>query len=35
MIRGRVVCLVTYLVLRLAITHALKAHTNWIDRGKP
>jgi hypothetical protein len=30
-----VVCLVSYLVLRLAITHAMKAHTNWLDRGKP
>jgi hypothetical protein len=27
-------CLLAYLVLRLAITHAMKSHTRWIDEGK-
>lgn len=24
-----------YFVIRLAVLHALKAHTRWVDRGKP
>ncbi|WP_353112216.1 hypothetical protein [Microbacterium sp.] len=24
-----------YFVVRLAVLHALKAHTRWIDQGKP
>ncbi|MFC4244270.1 hypothetical protein ACFOYW_12880 [Gryllotalpicola reticulitermitis] len=28
-------CLIVYLVLRLAITHGLRAHQRWIDDGKP
>ena len=28
-------CLIAYLVLRLAITHGLRAHQRWIDDGKP
>lgn len=24
-----------YVVVRLAVTHALKTHTRWIDNGKP
>lgn len=24
-----------YLVVRLAVLHALKSHTRWIDLGKP
>ncbi|CDK00526.1 hypothetical protein MIC448_260024 [Microbacterium sp. C448] len=27
--------LVAYLVIRLAVSHALRSHTRWIDRGKP
>lgn len=26
---------VLYLVIRLAVGHALKAHTRWVDQGKP
>jgi hypothetical protein len=29
-----ITCLLAYLVLRLAITHAMKSHTRWIDEGK-
>ncbi len=24
-----------YVVVRLAVLHALKSHTRWVDRGKP
>ncbi|MFS0795522.1 hypothetical protein [Microbacterium sp. 1P10AE] len=24
-----------YLAVRLAVTHALKSHTRWVDNGKP
>lgn len=24
-----------YFAVRLAVTHALKAHTRWVDNGKP
>ena len=24
-----------YLVIRLAVFHALKSHTRWVDQGKP
>ncbi|WP_290370206.1 hypothetical protein [Microbacterium sp. Bi128] len=24
-----------YVVVRFAVTHALKTHTRWIDNGKP
>ncbi|WP_458042503.1 MULTISPECIES: hypothetical protein [Bacteria] len=24
-----------YFVIRLAVFHALKAHTRWVDNGKP
>jgi hypothetical protein len=24
-----------YFAVRLAFTHALKAHTRWVDNGKP
>lgn len=24
-----------YFLVRLAVFHALKAHTRWIDKGKP
>ncbi len=24
-----------YFVVRLAVLHALKAHTRWLDQGKP
>lgn len=27
--------MVVYLVLRQAIFHAMRAHTRWIDDGKP
>ncbi|MCL2795844.1 MAG: hypothetical protein FWD85_11120 [Microbacteriaceae bacterium] len=27
--------LLAYWVLRLAITHAMKAHTTWVERGRP
>jgi len=30
-----VVAAVAYVVVRLAVLHALKAHTRWIDSGKP
>lgn len=26
---------VIYFAVRLAVLHALKAHTRWIDEGKP
>ncbi|MEU1972039.1 hypothetical protein ABZ477_10310 [Microbacterium sp. NPDC019599] len=26
---------VLYLVVRLGVGHALKAHTRWVDQGKP
>ncbi|MCC4247846.1 hypothetical protein [Microbacterium testaceum] len=26
---------VVYGAVRLAVTHALKSHTRWVDRGKP
>ena len=29
-----VVGLVVYMVVRLAVLHALKAHTRWVDQGK-
>jgi hypothetical protein len=29
-----VVALVVYTVVRLAVLHALKAHTRWVDQGK-
>lgn len=27
--------LLTYLVIRQGVFHALRAHTRWIDQGKP
>lgn len=30
-----VVGAVVYAAVRLAVLHALKAHTRWIDNGKP
>ncbi|WP_156459066.1 hypothetical protein [Microbacterium sp. Leaf151] len=30
-----IVCLLAFVVLRTAILGAMKAHTNWVDRGKP
>ncbi|MBN9212675.1 MAG: hypothetical protein J0I95_14315 [Microbacterium sp.] len=24
-----------YFAVRLAVTHALKSHTRWVDNGKP
>ncbi|TQJ31847.1 hypothetical protein [Microbacterium sp. SLBN-146] len=29
-----VLAVVVYFVVRLAVLHALKAHTHWIDGGK-
>ncbi|GAA2972952.1 hypothetical protein JOD63_000175 [Microbacterium terrae] len=29
-----VVALALYAVVRLAVVHALKAHTKWVDSGK-
>jgi preprotein translocase subunit SecD len=29
-----ILAVVLYFVVRLAVLHALKAHTNWIDGGK-
>ncbi|MDW4571887.1 hypothetical protein R8Z57_03745 [Microbacterium sp. M3] len=26
---------IVYGAVRLAVTHALKSHTRWVDRGKP
>lgn len=27
--------LILYTVIRLAVSHALRSHTRWVDRGKP
>lgn len=29
------IVLALYFLIRLAVLHALKAHTKWIDSGKP
>lgn len=30
-----IIATVLYFVIRLAVLHALKAHTRWVDQGKP
>lgn len=30
-----IIAALLYLVVRLAVVNALKAHTRWVDQGKP
>lgn len=30
-----IIAIALYFVVRLGVGHALKAHTRWIDEGKP
>lgn len=30
-----IIGVILYFVIRLAVLHALKAHTRWVDNGKP
>ncbi len=30
-----IILLIFYAIIRLAVSHALRSHTRWVDDGKP